>query len=238
MPNKQHMLAKMALSKLVIKTLDRTNLFFNKFMYRINVTGVPSVHRINKCTNIQDYIDHIDKLYADWEQSKERYPHGWYRTPQSSTELDLTRIENLIGLMQKYNDKSLITYRCENSTVSVYTSDLALAKEFADTLSVGLLTQVNPMPTGVMLFKRSPPAKYRAYMTNNKVPPDFKENFVAYLERTPDVKPSSLFRNYFVRRYTFLWEKYYVDYDDEKNLMMMMLMFPGMIGKKFKLEKK
>ena len=120
---------------------------------------------------------------------------------------------------------------CENS-------DLALAKEFADTLSVGLLTQVNPMPTGVMLFKREPPAKYRAYATNNKMSSDFKESFVAYLERTPDVKPSSLFKNSFTRRYNYLWDKYYVDYDDEKNLMMMMLMFPGLIGKKYKLEKK
>jgi hypothetical protein len=228
----------MALSKLVIKTLDRPNLFFNKFVYRINVTGVPSVHRINKCTNIQDYIDYIDKLYADWEQTKERYPHGWYRNPPSSSEIDLIRVENLIGLMQKHNDKSLVTYRSENNTVCVYTSDLALAKKFADTLSVGLLTQVNPMPTGVMLFKREPPAKYRAYTTNNKMPLDFKESFVAYLERTPDVKPSSLFKNSFTRRYNYLWDKYYVDYDDEKNLMMMMLMFPGLIGKKYKLEKK
>jgi hypothetical protein len=228
----------MALSKLVIKTVDRPNLFFNKFVYRINVTGVPSVHRINKCTNIQDYIDYIDKLYADWESSNQRYPNGWYRTPPSSSDIDLIRVENLIGLMQKYNDKSLITYRSENSTVSVYTSDLVLAKEFADTLLVGLLTQVNPMPTGVMLFKREPPAKYRAYATNNKMTPDFKESFVAYLERTPDVKPSSSLMSYFVGRNTWLWDRYYLDYDDEKNLMMMMLMFPGMIGKMYKLEKK
>jgi hypothetical protein len=207
-------------------------------VYRINVTGVPSVHRINKCANIQDYIDYIDKLYADWESSNQRYPNGWYRTPPNSSDIDLVRVENLIGLMQKYNDKSLITYRSENSTVSVYTSDLVLAKEFADTLSVGLLTQVNPMPTGVMLFKREPPAKYRAYATNNKMTPDFKESFVAYLERTPDVKPSSSFKNSFTRRYNYLWDNYYVDYDDEKNLMMMMLMFPGLIGKKYKLEKK
>jgi hypothetical protein len=68
--------------------------------------------------------------------------------------------------------------------------------------------------------------------------PDFKESFVAYLERTPDVKPSSSLMSYFVGRNTWLWDRYYLDYDDEKNLMMMMLMFPGMIGKMYKLEKK
>ena len=228
----------MALSKLVIKTLDRPNLFFNKFVYRVNVTSVPNAHWVQDCPTVAEYVRRIDKLYADWQSSNERYPNGWFRVPKSAAEIDLTRIENLIGLIQKYNDKSIITYRSENSTVSVYTSDLDLAKEFANTLSVGFLTEVNPMPTGVMLFKREPPAKYRAYATNNKMPPDFKESFVAYLERTPDVKPSSSFKNYFVRRNLHLWDKYYVDYDDEKNLMMMMLMFPSMIGKKYKLEKK
>jgi hypothetical protein len=89
-----------------------------------------------------------------------------------------------------------------------------------------------------MLFKREPPAKYRAYTTNGKMPSDFKESFMDYITRTPDVRPSSSFMNYFGRRNTYLWDKYYIDYDDEKNLMMIMLMFPGMIGKKYKLEKK
>ena len=190
----------MALSKLVIKTLDRPNLFFNKFIYRINVTGVPNAHWVPKCPTILEYIDRINDRYADFEQSKERYPHGWYRPPPSSSEIDSVRIENLIGLVQKYNDKTIVNYRNENSTVSVYTSDLVIAKEFANTLSIGLLTQVNVMPTGVMLFKREPPAKYRAYTTSNKMPPDFKESFIAYLERTPDVKPSRLFKNYLIRR--------------------------------------
>ena len=232
------MLVTMALSKLVIKTLDRPNLFFNKFIYRVNVTGVPNARWVLKCPTILEYIDRINDRYAEWEQSKQRYPHGWYRNPPSSAEIDSVRIENLIELMQKYNDKTIVKYRNENSTVSVYTSDLVIAKEFANTLSIGLLTQVNVMPTGIMLFKRTPPAKYRAYATNRKMPPDFNESFVAYLERTPDVKPSGSFRNSFTRRYTYLWDRYYVDYDDEKNLMMMMLMFPGMIGKKYKLEKK
>ena len=232
------MLVKMALSKLVIKKIDRPNLFFNKFTYSINVTGVPNAHWVPKCPTILEYIDRINDRYADWEQSKERYPHGWYRNPPSSAEIDSVRIGNLIELMQKYNDKTIVKYRNEHDTVSVYTSDLDIAKEFTNTLSIGLLTQVNVMPAGIMLFKREPPAKYRAYTTSNKMPTDFKESFIAYLERTPDVKPSSSFRNYFARRYNYLWNKYYVDYNDEKNLMMMMLMFPGMIGKKYKLEKK
>ncbi len=228
----------MALSKLVIKPLDRTNLFFNKFAYRVNVTNVPGVHWVHKCHTIKEYAEFIDDKYNVWEATHKKFPNSWYRKPSRSTDLDLLRIENLIDLVHVYNDKSIVSYRSENENLSVYTNDLSIAKIFADKLAIGLITQVNPMPTGVMLFKKQPPAKYRAYATNNKMVPDFKESFVAYLERTPDIRPSKAFMNYFVRRNTYLWDKYYVDYDDEKNLMMMMLMFPGMIGKKYKLEKK
>jgi hypothetical protein len=228
----------MALSKLVIKKLDRTSLFFNKFAYRVIIHSVPSVSWVHKCANIQDYIDIIDDKYRVWEETHNRYPNSWYRTPAKSTDLDLTRIENLIDLMHTYTNKSVVHYRKEYESLSVYTTDLKIAKVFADKLSVGIITEVNPMPTGVMLFKREPPAKYRAYTTNDKMPADFKENFIAYLERTPDIKPSASLKSCLVGRNTWLWDRYYIDYDDEKNLMMMMLMFPGMIGKKYKLEKK
>ena len=229
----------MASSKLVINTVDRTSLFFNKFAYRVVIHSVPSVNWVHKCATIQDYIDHIDDKYRVWEATNERYPNSWYRTPAKSTDLDLYRIENLIDLMHTYNNKSVVNYRKEYESLSVYTTDLAIAKVFADKLSAGIITEVDPMPTGVMLFKRQPPAKYRAYATNNKMSEEFKQEFVSYLEKTPDVKPSAAFAGYFSRaRQAYLWDKYYLDYDDEKNLMMMMLMFPGMIGKKYKLEKK
>jgi hypothetical protein len=229
----------MASSKLLIKKLDRTSLFFNKFAYRVIIHSVPSVSWVHKCANIQDYIDVIDDKYRVWEETNQRYPSSWYRIPTKSEDLDLLRIENLIDLMQTYNDKSVVSYRKEYESLSVYTTDLKIAKVFADKLSIGIITEVDPMPTGVMLFKRQPLKKYRAYVTNNKMPNEFKQEFLAYLEKTPDVKPSAAFAGYFSRaRQTYLWDKYFVDYDDEKNLMMMMLMFPGMIGKKFKLEKK
>ena len=228
----------MALSKLVIKKLDRTSLFFNKFAYRVIIHSVPSVSWVHKCANIQDYIDVIDDKYRVWEETNQRYPSSWYRIPTKSEDLDLIRIENLIDLMQTYNDKSVVSYRKEYESLSVYTTDLKIAKVFADKLSIGIITEVDPMPTGVMLFKRQPLKKYRAYVTNNKMPNEFKQEFLAYLEKTPDIRPSSSLMSYFAGRNTWLWDRYYLDYDDEKNLMMMMLMFPGMIGKKYKLEKK
>ena len=230
------MLVMMALSKLAIKTIDRPNLFYNKFSYKIDIHNIPMIHHLKKCTNIIDYLEEVDARYIEWESTKDRYPNGWYRNPISPADVDVPRIEQLIQLMQQYNDKSQVMYRKEHKTVIVYTSELTIIEKFAK-LTPRNITYISLSPE-VMFFKRTPPAKYRAYVTNNQMPADFKENFMEYLKRTPDVKISSAFHSYFTRRWNRLWDRYYVDYDDEKNLMMMMLMFPNMIGKKFKLEKK
>lgn len=231
------MWATMALSKLAINTIERTNLFYNKFCYKISIYDIPLLYRLKKYTTIIDYMEEIETRYSEWKTTKDKYPNGWYRNPEAPADIDILRIGQLIQLIQKYNDKSQVMYRMEYKTVTVYTNELAIIEEFAK-LTNSMITNISLNPQGVMYFKRIPPAKYRAYVTNNQMPADFKEDFMAYLKRTSDVKISSAFHSYFTGRWTRLWDRYYIDYDDEKNLMMMMLMFPGLIGKKFKLEKK
>lgn len=231
----------MALSKSVIKTVDRTNLFYNKFCYRV-VISAPSIYWVQRCKTIDDFVFSIVEQYEQWEQTKSRYPNGWYRSPPSIDELDIDLMEKIIKLVQKNNDKSKTTYRYEGgSSLSVYTNDLKIATSFSK-LASNLITEVKLMPTGVMQFKKDPPAKYRLYTTNKRMSITFKEEFLDYLERTPDITPSNAFYTYLHRDHSryppWLWDRYYVDYNDEKNLMMMSLMFPGMIGKKYKLEKK
>lgn len=235
------MLVKMALSNLVINTVDRTNLFFNKFSYRVNINGVPCSYWMRRCKTIDDYIAQLEHQYDLYEEQQKRYQHQWYRKPLHPSEIDLQKIENLLTLIQRYKDKSIVTYRHEHENISIYTNDLEIAKVFAEKLDVSVITEVTLTPDGVKLFKREPPAKYRAYTTNGKMPNDFKQEFIEYLERTPDVRPSEAFYTYLHRNrgyQSYLWDTYFIDYDDDKNLMMMTLMFPGMIGKKYKLEKK
>ena len=67
---------------------------------------------------------------------------------------------------------------------------------------------------------------------------------IDYLDRTTDMNASDALYTWLKRgrknTYSYCWlsSYFYVDYDDEKNLMMMHLMFPGAIGKTYKLEKK
>lgn len=237
-----HMLVKMASSKLVIKKIDRTNLYYNKFCYRV-VISAPSLYWVRNTKTIDDFIESVTNRYDEWEQSKQRYPHGWYRVPPSIAEIDLDLVFNVITLIQQNNDKSKATYRYEGDNLSAYTNDLDLAKSFAK-LTDNIITHVNLMPMGVKYFKKDPPAKFRAYMTNNRVGSQLPDEMIEYFNRTPDIQPSGAFnqwlhrRNHYNHSHLWLWHNYFIDYNDERNLMMLHLLFPEAVGKTYKLEKK
>lgn len=235
------MLATMASSKLTIKEVDRTKLFFGKFCYR-TVVSAPSTIWVQKSKTIDEYLTHIQERYSAWSNNRS-YVSSWAREPVKPNDIDKDRVEKIINLVNANRDKSKVSYRCEGDNMQVYTNDLNLATEFAKFSKNNTITKLNISPDGVMYFAKDPPAKYRAYMTNHRAEPNFKNEFLEYLGKNQDVKPSSAFYAYlhmgtrFVYQ-SYLWDKYFVDFDDERNLMMMKLLFPSAIGKKYKLEKK
>ena len=218
----------MASSKLKAKPLDRTTLYYGKFEYRVVVK------------NIDEYRQRIDEecSYCDAHPSTSQ----WRPRPDVE-DWEYQLIENIFNLEKKYKVKQDYTVRREGKCRNIYTSNINIVNEILSFKPDVEITQVNLMPTGIKYFKRTPPSKYRAYMTNNKMSSEFKTDMLQYLSRTPDVRPSEAFFTFLNRisKYgydAYLWDTYFVDYDDDKNLMMMMLMFPGAIGKKYKLEQK
>lgn len=233
------MWAKMASSKSAIKTVDKVELYYNKYSYKASIT-TPNVHRLRKVNNILDFTTIVTEQYDIYDSTKDRYPNSWYRPPPSLAEHDFYLIEYLIDLKNNLSGSD-IKFRHEHNTFTLYSNDTLLIDQLIHHNSNWKIEKVEASPTGIKYFKRTPPTKYRAYMTNNKLAAEFKSEFLAYMERTPDIRPSNAFER-FLHRYnyssTYLWNTYFIDYDDEKNLMMIMLMFPGAIGKKYKLEKK
>lgn len=228
----------MASSKLKAKSVDRTTLYFNKFEYRV-VLKSPNMFYSWNCKTIDDYRNRISEACADYDNKLP--PRGWRPKPNvEDWEYDL--IENILNLAQKYTVKKDLAFRREHTTCTVYTSNTGIIREILAFAPDAKITQVSLMPTGVLTFKKDPPAKYRAYMTNAEMPNEFKEEMLSYLERTPDITPSDAFYAFLNRKSKFyrtrLWDTYYIDYNDDKNLMMMTLMFPGALGKRYKLEKK
>ena len=227
----------MASSKLKAKSIDRTSLYYGKFEYRLVVKS-PNMFYSWSCKNIDEYKARILEICEDYETKNIRY---WRPKPNPSDE-EYELIENLLNLQTKYRLKQDFTFRRENETCNVYTSNVKIIKEVLSFYPNAEIARVDLAPAGTKYFKKDPPAKFRAYMTNNKVPAEFKQDMIAYLNRTSDVQASNAFYTYLNRSnhhyQTWLWDTYFVDYNDERNLTMMHLMFPGAIGRTYKLEKK
>lgn len=230
----------MASSKSAIKSIDKVDLFYKKYSYKASIS-TPNVHRIRTVRDIVEFTAVIVEQYEIYDSTKDRYPNGWYRSPPSLAEHDLVLIEYLINLKNSLSGAD-VKFRHEYNTFTLYSNDDSLIKKLVQHSVNWKIEKVEPSPVGIKYFKRTPPAKYRAYMSNNKLAADFKTEFLAYMERTPDIRPSSAFERFLGRAVynhgTYLWNTYFIDYDDDKNLMMIMLMFPGAIGKKYKLVQK
>lgn len=228
----------MVSSKLKAKSVDRTTLYFNKFEYRVVLIS-PNMYYSWNCKTIDDYRTRIAEACSDYDSNKSFM--RWRPKPLVE-DWEYELIEKILNLGQKYIVKKDLSFRREHTKCAIYTSNTNIIKEILSFAPDAKITQVSLMPTGVMTFKRDPPAKYRAYMTNIAVSDTFKEEMAEYLARTPDVKPSDALYTFLHRLHKYpriyLWDSYYVDYNDDKNLMMMTLMFPGAIGKRYKLEKK
>ena len=228
--------------KLKAKTVERSTLYYSKYEYRVELAS-PHMFYIWNCKTIADYKATIARICASYDENEGNLKWLSWRNPKPVVEdWEYNLIENILNLNTKYKPKTDFTTRRENTKYCIYTSNIALVNEVVAFSPLADVSQVKLMPAGTITFKREPPAKYRTYMTGDKMPSSFKEEMFAYLERTPDVKPSSAFTVYLMRRnaysYHYLQSTYFVDYNDDKNLMMMMLLFPGAIGKSFKLEKK
>jgi len=235
------MLVKMASSKSTIKTVTKTQLYFNKYRYRATVKS-SGVYWIRLSKNITDFTRFVLDKYEEWEQQKDRYPNGWYRKPTPLIEHDLDLIENILKIKNSLKKKDA-RFRHEHETFSIYTNDDKLIRKLAKDTRWEI-EQAETSPIGVKYFKKDPPAKYRAYMSSNKVDSSILDEMIEYFNRTPDLDPSNAFYEWLHRRrkwnhnYIWMWNNHFIDYNDERNLMMLKLMFPEAIGKTYKLEKK
>lgn len=231
----------MALSKSIIKELDKTELYFKKYQYRATI-ATQGIFYVHGCKTMDRFAKLVIDRYEDWELTKDRYPNGWYRQPLRLEEHDLALIEDLITLKQNLQGAD-VRFRHENDILSLYTNDESLIEMLSKHDFRWSFDKAVVSPQGVKYFKRQPPAKFRTYMTGNKIKGEFCEEMIEYLNRTPDVVPSGAFYDWLHRRnrygnYVWLWNNHFIDYNDERNLMMLHLMFPNAIGTTYKLEKK
>lgn len=224
-------------SKLKIKVQDRPTLYYGKFNYRVNFT-IPELYWTGFGDDIVAYREGIQARLREEQDNP-----AWYNTNNrvKVERIDYDLIEKFLDFRNKYKkDKQLVTLRQERDTVGVFTSDTDIVKEVQSLFPYTKTTHVVAMPQGVLYFKKDPPAKYRVYFKSSSTADTVREDLREYLARTPDVVPNTSLERALRKDYrrAFFHNGQYLNYNDDRNLVMMHLMFPGILGKSYKLEKK
>ena len=221
------------LSKSKIKVKDARRLYFNKFSYRVQLRleGLYYTHGLD---NINDFRELIEKLVKEHD----RY---YYRRQIDKDSINYEHIAKYLNFCNKYKQNTnLVSRRHEGSSVCIYANELEIINEVLDFSPDAEVTQVVPMPAGVIQFKKDPPAAYRIYCKSSIQSGSIRKELFDYLERTPDMVPNSVLKRTLQRSWPNVYfdDRNYFDYNDDRNILMMHLLFPGLLGKSYKLEKK
>jgi hypothetical protein len=167
------------------------------------------------------------------------FPTRWGRSVPGHKEM-LTTIRTFIGENIEGN-----SCRYTYSGISFYSNDLDAVNAFYALSSTHSkeIFEAEIGPQGIKIFKKDPPAKYRAYLKDKKIESTVRDELCEFFVNNTKLKPNGpLYR--FVRpentyrfSHTWIYSGQYFDYDDPAILTYMTLLFPGIIGKTYKLEK-
>jgi hypothetical protein len=183
----------------------------------------------------------VDDLTEFRERVKEEEKYKLtYRKKINLNTIDYEAVGSYINFRKKYKKSKDLTFRREGNGVCIYSNDLNIVNEVLAFGPNSEVTQVVPMPAGVIQFKKEPPAAYRIFLKTLTKPGHIRQELIDYLERTPDMVPNSTLERALGQRWpnVYFHEGHYFNYNDDRNILMMHLMFPGILGKSYKLEKK
>ena len=167
-------------------------------------------------------------------------------------------IKAFVSIRNNLRKNKTATVRIEYNTIAVFSNDLQLLKsiEIIDPSFSYDYTQVQRAQyAGIKHFVKEPKYNYRVYLKSKRVSGTFAEDLFALINRTKTIYPSPALKSWLkdavkhksgtgwntgwnTWRYSYSSSSYFMDYDDESTLSYLALMHDGMLGKRYKLEKR
>lgn len=225
----------MELSKSKIKVKDGRRLYFNRFSYKVHFE-TEALYYTYWANDINEFRNQIDLRVLEQVENKFSF-----RRKIDPATVDYDLIEKYLVFREKYkHDSNLIIFRREGDGAAIYTDDHNIINEFLAFSPNSQITRVVPMPSGVIQFKKEPPAAYRVYFKTTSHPGSVRQDLIDYLDRTPDMDPNFVLLRALGQEWPMIHfhNGQYLNYNDDRNLLMMHILFPGILGKTYKLEKK
>ena len=139
--------------------------------------------------------------------------------------------------------------RGEYDTISIFSNDLQSLHDNFDNLTDACVDFTEVITTGysgVKTFANEPKHKYRIYFKSKRIPEDFKDGLKKILTTNTQLRPSPALKMWLDQKEDSQWywnfrymsSSYFIDYNDESYLSYLALMYDGMLGRKYKLEKR
>jgi hypothetical protein len=224
----------MALLKSKVNQEDRNKLFYSKFKYRSAITA-----------------KYLNFIYYTWsiEEFKEKIEIQARRTSSfgrkiNTNECDYDLIEKIIKFRKKHRNNKDCIIRVEYDKICVFSNNVKILNQVYAIDNNAVLTEaVNPCQPGVLLFARQPEYKFRSYIKSKKITTEYKENFLYFLNQHGSLRPCGALTSRLLTHYSrgseyIGYGTYFIDYNDESMVTYLTLMFPEILGKTYKLEKR
>jgi hypothetical protein len=226
----------------------RNSKFYRKYNYRARFT-LPGAGRTWGLVDIVEFRYRIHNTTEDlktigiWGSINDTY-----RTKQLEAIglINFNQIERFLKWKASNTNGKL---RVERDTVSWFTEDIedlkTIEKWFKGEIEYTKVEANTPM--GVKYFARQPKHPYRVYLRNRMVTEQIRQDiykFIADYEHTSTVIVPSPALNWWLNishthwQRTYLYESYFIDFDDETTLTLMAMIFGEYLGFKFKCEKR
>lgn len=209
-------------------------LYFNKYKYKLNIYD-ENLYYINRkyCDSFEEFVKFCDDY--------ERLP--FIRDPNyKKGKINHQLLQFVYKLSQNTEPKFLGTRK----KFSVFTNDLESLAGIEQQNTRLELYEAIPASEGTIEFMNKPKHNYRVYLSGKRKEISEGVELAAYLEKNLNkLAPSRRLVHCLDRlefrsaRWGFYCDRsYYIDYDDDSTLMMLHLLFPGIMGRHYKLTQK
>lgn len=221
-------------ASLKLKVEEREKLYYSKYSYKA-VCRVRGAYYTDHVTTIDQYKDKIHNL-------KKEVRRNLIYIPDGLNDVDYHDIDELIRYINRFEKNDKGSVRREGNSISFFSNDLAFLKKAPSTLAPIKFYQAVLLPDGVKYFKRDVPAPYRVHFKESRIATSIKQDIISFIEKNNGVEGSSSLMRWlhYQHRWDQIWctKTFYINYTEPSQLTMMHLLFPEVIGKNYKLEKK
>lgn len=211
--------------------------YWDKFKYRARCK-LPGVR-------FTYYVKNID----EWKQRVSKGKFGYRSTFSEDEKSEILQhapsIEKFLELKNDLKISKKGTIRIEGDTTAIFSNDL----QFLHSLKVWFndvdFTEVQKSEfAGIKYFVNEPEYKYRIYLKSKRVDSNLVNELKELFIRQPKLHPSNAMKNWFSLSRQSQWKSrfisssYFIEYDDESTLSYLALLYPDILGRRYKLEKR